>query len=428
LRLQRAPISLGMAGGIALAALLAACGGGASNPPTVSGPTATPVPTATPGPTSVSTTVPLPTTATTLPLPTLNGMSVTFHIAAGAPSGTTVTATESIGAPPNAPAPSSVRRREAITGATNVFYVAMTLSQTVSSNFFPAEDLTLVSTLPTSAQYFTEIDDITSAPATKMATFGPATLTGLLAAYTNNGSNNGGGGGPPSLTVGHTYLFQFYYTPGTATPTPTPTSSASATATATPTPTPTGSSSSAPTPTPTPTPSSSPSVVPNYVFNGTTTTSAFTSTGGTNTVGPYQNVRLDTTWGQNTASSTTFTASLATGSGDISPNTFPLNTANGHVVIYLEFTATPATSFALTPNLVFTVNSPASFGGTACSLYSLNSNGGTTSTTTWKPAIGPATPSGSTVTFAPATLGQGNTVDVGNPSNGNQAYLSLACQ
>jgi hypothetical protein len=425
LRLQRAPLSLGLAAGIALAALLAACGGNSSTPPTVSGPTATPTPTATPGPTSVSTTMPLPTTATTLPLPTLNGMSVTFHIAAGAASGTTVTATESTGAPPNAPAPSSARHREAITGATNIFYVTMTFSQTVSSNFFPGEDLTLLSTLPTSAQYFTEIDDITSAPATKIGTFGPATLTGLLAAYTNNGGNNGNGG-PPNLTVGHTYLFQFYYTPASTTPTPTPTPSASATATptttATPTPTPTGSSSSAPTPTPTPTSSSSPSAQPDYTFAGVTASATFTSAGGGPvTTATYQGLTLSTTWGQNNTSSTNFTESVATGSGDISPPGFLLNTGNGHVAIYIKFTATPATQFTLTPGATITANSPATFGGTSCTLYSLNSNG-----TTWKSIITGLTPSSNTVTLTPQTI-PGSTVDVGNASNGNQAYLSLAC-
>jgi len=415
LRLHRATLSLGLAGGIALTALLAACGGGGSSPPpTVSGPTATPVPSATPTPAPSSTTLPVPTSAGTLALPTLSGFGVTFQIAAGAPSGTTITATESLGAPANAPAPSSARRREAIAGATNVFYVTVTLSQTVLAQIFTGENLAFPSTLPASAQYFAEVDDITSAPATKIGSFGPATVASLVAAFTNNCPCVS-----PTLTVGHTYLFQFYYTASTATSTPTPTPTATATATGTPTTTAT------PTATPTPTPSSSPSVNPNYVFNGTTTSQPFTSTGGTISVGPYQNVQLDTTWGQNTASSTTLTASLASGNGDITPNTFPLNTANGHVVTYLEFTATPDTSFTLTPKAVFTLTSPASFNGATCYLYSLNTGSG--STPTWRQAIGPATPSASTVTFQPASLSP-NTVDVGNPSNGNQAYLSLACQ
>jgi hypothetical protein len=308
--------------------------------------------------------------------------------------------------------------------------VTLTFSQTVSSQYFTGESLTFPSTLPASAQYFTEIDDITSAPATKIGTFGPATLTGLLAAYTNNGSNNGG---PPSLTVGHTYLFQFYYTPASTTPTPTPTPSATATATTTgtptPTPTPTGSSSSAPTPTPTSTPSSSPSVKPDFVFNGAAATpKMFTSSGGGPiSAGPDLGVTVSTTWGANNQSSTSFTESLATGSSQITPNTFPVYNGTGHVVIYIKFTATPATTFTQTPGGTITVNSPSTFGGTACVLYSLNGGGGG-SAYTWQQAITGLTLSGSTLTLTPQTLQSPSTVDVGNPSNGNSTYLALVCQ
>lgn len=162
---------------------------------------------------------------------------------------------------------------------------------------------------------------------------------------------------------------------------------------------------------------------PNYVFSGVTASQTFNSTGGSISVGPYQGVSLSTTWGSNNAAgSVAFTASLATGNGDIAPSGFPPNTGNGNVVIYLEFTANPGVSFAKTPNAVFTANA---FGGTTCYLYSLNGQG---STATWNQVIGPATPSGTTVTFPPANLQAPNTVDVGSTSTGNQVYLSLACK
>jgi hypothetical protein len=66
----------------------------------------------------------------------------------------------------------------------------------------------------------------------------------------------------------------------------------------------------------------------------------------------------------------------------------------------------------------------ATFGGTTCYIYSLK--GGGSSTPTWNQVIGPATPSGNTLVFQPATLPAPNTVNVGNPSDGNQAY-TLGC-
>jgi hypothetical protein len=95
-------------------------------------------------------------------------------------------------------------------------------------------------------------------------------------------------------------------------------------------------------------------------------------------------------------------------------------------VIYMKFTATPTTTFQLTPGGTITVNSPSTFGGTACSLYSLNGGGG--SAYTWQQAITGLTPSGNTLTLTPQTLPPPSTVDVGNAANGGQTYLSLVCQ
>ncbi|MBV8748552.1 MAG: hypothetical protein JO103_02435 [Candidatus Eremiobacteraeota bacterium] len=443
MRSRPAPFFLAAAAGIGLAALLAACNGGGATAPVVSTGTTAPTPTPTPTPASASTTLPVPTSAGTIVLPSLSGMSTSFQIGAGVPAGTTITANESLTAPPNAPAPSSrVRQPQSLSGATNVFYVTVTVSQSFSTQFITGEALTLASTLPTNALYYVEVDDVTAAPGTKIASFGPANVSGLVAQFVNSGVANGGG----SIAVGHTYLFQFYYLAGssptpTPTPSPTPTSgptvtptatatpTATPTATATPTPggnpTPTATATPTATPTPTPTPVATPT---NYVFTGTgaTATQTFNASGGTIATGPYQGVSLNTTWGANNANgSFTFTQSLATGSGDVTPNTFPLNSGNGHVVTYIEFTASSSALFTQTPNATLTVNSPASFGGTTCYLWVLQGLGG--GNPQWTRVIGPATPSGSTINFPPATLGGNNTVDVGPPSTGSQAYLSLDC-
>lgn len=210
--------------------------------------------------------------------------------------------------------------------------------------------------------------------------------------------------------------------PTTSTPTPVPSGSPSAT----PTPAPSGTPSATPTPAPSGSPSPTPAPGPNYVFSNTATQATFNSTGGAISTGPYSGVTLATTWGANNATgSFAFTANLATGNGDITPAGFTTNTT-GHLVTYVEFTATPIVTFAQTPNLTFTVVSPASFGGTTCYIYSLNGLG--SSTPTWRQGIGPATPSGSTVTFPPVTLPPPSTVNIGDPSNGNQTYLSLNCQ
>jgi hypothetical protein len=101
-----------------------------------------------------------------------------------------------------------------------------------------------------------------------------------------------------------------------------------------------------------------------------------------------------------------------------------LNTANGHVVMYMRFTATPAVTFAKTPDATFTLAAPATFGGTTCYLDVLN---GTVNNPVWQARLGPSTPSGNSVTFPAQALPPPNTVDVGNPGNNGTVYLSLNC-
>ncbi|HEV3086649.1 MAG TPA: hypothetical protein VGX96_05435, partial [Candidatus Elarobacter sp.] len=135
--------------------------------------------------------MPIPTTAGTIALPSVGGIAATFQIGAGAPAGTTLTATESLAAPSNAPAPSAVRRVQAVSGATTFFFVSFTVSQTISTQFLTGESFALPSTYPTNAQYFVEFDDITSSPATKIASFGPATVANSQVQFQNTGGNGG---------------------------------------------------------------------------------------------------------------------------------------------------------------------------------------------------------------------------------------------
>jgi hypothetical protein len=179
----------------------------------------------------------------------------------------------------------------------------------------------------------------------------------------------------------------------------------------------------------------------------------FASAGGTANISPGASgsgtltsgtavggVSISSTWGANNATTTVaMTAQVATGNGDITSSTstvFPLFTVatavtgsgaaltgSYTVVDYLKVTATPVTSFTQTPGIVVTVGAPASLTGkTTCSYFSL---GGSVTAPQW--SQGPtAAPSGSTITFAPQSLGNGNTIQIGNGST-NVAYLALAC-
>lgn len=443
MRVRTPSLPLVLSAGISLAALVTACNGGSATAPPFS--TGVAAPTPTPSPAPATTVAPIPSAGGSVTFPSVSGLAATFQFGAGAPAGTTMTATESLGPPANAPAPSALRRIEAVNGATTFFFVTFTVSQTISTQLLTGESFAIPSTYPTTALYFVEFDDITSSPGTKIASFGPASVVNGRISFTNTGGN--GGGNTPSLLAGHSYLCQVYYVTGSASPTPTPTSAA----TPTPSPTPTSSPTTAPTPTPTPTVTATPTAtptakptatptptptptatpIPNWAFSGDPHTVTFSSTGPNSaSTGPYQNLTVATTWGSYTPAGTaSFSIAQATGSGDINPSGFPLNSSFGHVVRYVSFSATPPLTFTQTPDLVFTMASPGTFGGTTCYIDSLS--GGQNNTPVWNQTIGPQSPSGNppTVHF-PAQSISPNTVNVGNNNSSGSdgiVYVSLNC-
>ncbi len=207
------------------------------------------------------------------------------------------------------------------------------------------------------------------------------------------------------------------------------------------------SSSSTPTPAPTATPTTNPSGAVIFTFTnaGGTATIAAGASGSTSlSAGTVGGVTTATTWGANnpvTVGTTTIamTANQALNNGDIVSNSiafpaFSVATAvdsNGvaltgswTIVDYLKVTATPETIFTQTPGITVTIGAPATITGkTSCSYFSL---GGSTTSPQWKQVLN-GTLSGSTITFAAATLPPPNTVDVGNGST-NVPYLALACK
>jgi hypothetical protein len=193
-----------------------------------------------------------------------------------------------------------------------------------------------------------------------------------------------------------------------------------------------------PTPAATPTVAASPSL--SFTFasaGGSANISPGASGSGTLTSGAaVGGVTISSTWGANNATSTVaMTAQVATGNGDITPNSptaFPPfattqvvdnngNPISGYTLIdYLKVTATPVTTFTQTPAIVVSGAAGAS-GKSTCSYFSL---GGSTSAPQWQQAV-PGTISGTTVTIAAQTLTGGATI--GNGST-NVAYLALACK
>jgi virginiamycin B lyase len=239
---------------VALGALaVASCGGGGTSaPPFFTGtaapgtPTPSPSPTASPTPAPGSTTAAIPSGGGPVALPTVAGEAATLTFAAGAPAGTTLTATESTTAPGGAPAPSSLRRASSFPGATPFFFVKFTVSANVSLATFAGEAVSLLSSQPQTASYYAELDDMTTASATVvLSRCGPATPSTFTATIVNSTCLTSG---VTSLSTGHSYLLQFYYV-AAGTPTPTP----SATPTMTPTATPKPTATPVPTATPTPT-------------------------------------------------------------------------------------------------------------------------------------------------------------------------------
>jgi hypothetical protein len=184
------------------------CGGGGSatpNPSVVSA-TSSPSPGAPSSPSALS----VPAGGGTVALPAAaNGQVATLVFAAGAPAGLTLTVTSSATAPGSAPAPSAVRRADAIANAVPFFWVTLTPSATLPASLITSELVTLTSAQPANASYYVEYDDITSLPATKAASFGPGSVANLVATVTSATS--------PALQSGHTYLLQFYEIPAGST-------------------------------------------------------------------------------------------------------------------------------------------------------------------------------------------------------------------
>ncbi len=182
---------------------------------------------------------------------TVDGLTATLLTGPGATPNTLITLNSSASAPANALAPSSVRRTASIAGAATLLYVTMTLSQTTPASVFTGQTLALT-TAPSDVTYFEEIDDTTTAPGTKLATF-QGSQSGSLVTFSS------GFPGSAAFLTGHTYTFMYYTTPGLPSPTPAPTSTASGLSPS-PSPAPT-STGPAPTPTPTPGPTSAATLV-----------------------------------------------------------------------------------------------------------------------------------------------------------------------
>jgi hypothetical protein len=175
-------------------------------------------------------------------------------------------------------------------------------------------------------------------------------------------------------------------------------------------------------------PTSTPTVV-STAPAGQTTQATFTSAGGALALGPYANaagttVSLASTWGANnqTQSPISFQGWLAAGSSDLNPanaNWIAYN-GTGAVVIYLAFTALPATSFTQSPALTFTTS--AAVAGSSCTIASF-ANGA------WSTALsGGVLSNGSkTISFAAQTPAGGSNIgNTGSPKG--PTYLALVCQ
>ncbi|MFY9780381.1 MAG: alkaline phosphatase family protein [Candidatus Baltobacteraceae bacterium] len=182
-------------GAVAAALLLAGCGGNGSVTPAASPP-------------PVTSTQAVPTTAGSIALPAANGIASSLSIAAGAPSGLTVTATSFSTAPANAPAPSSALRQvKSVAGATPFLYVQLQFSGTLQASYLAGETLTLPTTPVASGGYYVEIDDTTVSPATKLLSVGPGTVSGQTVTIADPTTGNAV---LPAFLSGHTYLLQFY--------------------------------------------------------------------------------------------------------------------------------------------------------------------------------------------------------------------------
>jgi hypothetical protein len=372
---------------------VASCTGASTTPP---GPS--------PAPTVTASIVPqtlLPTTAGTLTLPAAaNGQAASVTVAAGAPGNTIVDATSSTTAPGTAPAPSSTKRSTAsIFGAVPFFWVTFTVTQAVPAGIITGESVTL-SGQPPNTSYYTEIDDVTTAPAVKLATAGPGTVTGSTAAISGAG---------PALAPGHTYLLQFYYISLATTPSPVP--SATATPAPAPSATPTGATpvptampTAGPTATPVPAPTGSATPPPTYTFSGSSATAACTtaSCGALNLAAGTLTVQF----GAGSVAAT-LSASTASTMAQISPTGFPFILSNATVEDYVAVSSSVPVSFTQTPAV--TISSLT--GVTSCLLEAYVDQGSAYGWIQVAPATGGAPVSAGTATIAPVTI-TGSTVNL----------------
>jgi hypothetical protein len=278
-----------------------------------------------------------------------------------------------------------------------------------------SEVLVLSAALPTTAYYYCELDDITSA-AGFVGTFGPVTPSNGAVTFVNAA----GGSGAPELTAGHTYLFQFYQL---AIPAPTPTPTATATATATASATPTATPVPTATPIATATPVGTATAVPAFTFSGPSASApsvnppaapaalVVPATGSYGTYGAQATIA----WGASTGSSAyALSAALGSTASDISPaGQFPFYTGSAATpLFYVLLSSTASVTFAQTPAISVTVSN--GFGSNnVCGLYIYANTGGSafawiavpgaqgsvSGNTVMIPAAGP--PAGQTINIVP---------------------------
>jgi len=118
-------------------------------------------------------------------------------------------------APGSAPAPTYLRRTDSLAGAVPFYFVTFTVSANVSASFFTSESVQLTSAQPANGIYYAEFDDLQFAPASKLGTSGPGTVTNGVLTIANSGGQNA-----PTLVPNHTYLLQFFYLPAGSTSVP----------------------------------------------------------------------------------------------------------------------------------------------------------------------------------------------------------------
>jgi hypothetical protein len=384
----------------------------------------TPTPIATPAPGTFA----IPAAGGTIALPAMGGVAPSFTILAGAAAGTTGIFADGATAPASAPAPSSTVRRGAALGVTPFLYITATFSTNVPGGVVADEVLELSNTFSQTAGYLCELDDITSSPGTKLATYGPATPAGTTSKVTIANGVTGSAG--PALIASHTYLFQFYVQPAaspspspTASPSPSPSASASASAS------PTVSPSPSPSPVASATPTPGPSPLGTYMFSGPTVTGATVTpptapaplvVPATGTYGTY-GVSMSIVFGSaSTTAPFALTAALGSQSrNDISPSTYPFYTGTAATpLFYIQVTSSAPVTFPMTPAVTLTAMSYV--GGNMCSLFIYTN---TTGGYVWTAVPGATgTINGSTVVIPSVTLPSG-LIENFSPGGSTPAFI-----